>query len=266
MVPGITIHNYFQCYYVRNCCESNLAIMLSSVDERNRGKQMGYVYFSWLLGLLVGMVIMNLLIKFHPTRFAFLMALVVLIAWVLYYFVNINLTNYNTKPVKAQLKANCRCYTTSSYSVLSLCYFLSKIITSSYSISGYLVTRSSYSNTCTYSSKYATQVVKVSTVEYTVAIIIGGIGCAFSMLFYQKSSTIIMGFMYVIFSGFILYTILIFGLSTITNIYIVWAIGLYWANVRYPLTGLEYLYGWACNLTNRKKHGACSTVFKASVQ
>jgi multisubunit Na+/H+ antiporter MnhE subunit len=63
--------------------------MLSSVDERNRGKQMGYVYFSWLLGLLVGMVIMNLLIKFHPTRFAFLMALVVLIAWVLYYFVNI---------------------------------------------------------------------------------------------------------------------------------------------------------------------------------
>ena len=46
-------------------------IMLSSVDERNRGKQMGYVYFSWLLGLLVGMVIMNLLIKFHPTRFAF---------------------------------------------------------------------------------------------------------------------------------------------------------------------------------------------------
>ena len=46
----------------------------------------------------------ELLIKFHPTRFAFLMALVVLIAWVLYYFVNINLTNYNTKPVKAQLK------------------------------------------------------------------------------------------------------------------------------------------------------------------
>ena len=24
MVPGITIHNYFQCYYVRNCCESDL--------------------------------------------------------------------------------------------------------------------------------------------------------------------------------------------------------------------------------------------------
>ena len=80
MVPGITIHNYFQCYYVRIAVSPIWVIMLSSVDERNRGKQMGYVYFSWLLGLLVGMVIMNLLIKFHPTRFAFLMALVVLIA------------------------------------------------------------------------------------------------------------------------------------------------------------------------------------------
>jgi hypothetical protein len=29
-------------------------IMLSSVEEDKRGKQMGYVYFSWLLGLLVG--------------------------------------------------------------------------------------------------------------------------------------------------------------------------------------------------------------------
>ena len=32
-----------------------------------------------------------------------MMSLVVLIAWVLYYFVNIRLTNYNTKPVKEQL-------------------------------------------------------------------------------------------------------------------------------------------------------------------
>ena len=79
-------------------------IMLSSVEENNRGKQMGYVYFSWLLGLLVGMVVMNLLIKLHPTRFAFMMSLVVLIAWILYYFVNIKLTNYNTKPVPEQLK------------------------------------------------------------------------------------------------------------------------------------------------------------------
>ncbi|SUM32362.1 major facilitator superfamily permease [Staphylococcus gallinarum] len=35
-------------------------IMLASVDENHRGKQMGYVYFSWLLGLLVGMVGMNI--------------------------------------------------------------------------------------------------------------------------------------------------------------------------------------------------------------
>ncbi|WP_375542753.1 MFS transporter, partial [Staphylococcus aureus] len=79
-------------------------IMLSSVEEDKRGKQIGYVYFSWLLGLLVGMVFMNLLIKLHPTRFAFMMSLVVLIAWILYYFVDVKLRNYNTHPVKAQLR------------------------------------------------------------------------------------------------------------------------------------------------------------------
>lgn len=47
---------------------------------------------------------MNLLIKVHPTRFAFMMSLVVLIAWILYYFVDVKLTNYNTRPVKAQLR------------------------------------------------------------------------------------------------------------------------------------------------------------------
>lgn len=187
-------------------------IMLSSVDERNRGKQMGYVYFSWLLGLLVGMVIMNLLIKFHPTRFAFLMALVVLIAWVLYYFVNINLTNYNTKPVKAQLKQIVD--VTQRHLIL---------------FPGILLQGAAIAALVPILPKYATQVVKVSTVEYTIAIIIGGIGCAFSMLFLSKIiDNNSKGFMYgVIFSGFILYTILIFGLSTITNIYIVWSIGLF---------------------------------------
>ena len=77
--------------------------MLSSVEEAQRGKQMGYVYFAWLLGLLVGWAFMNVLVKLHPTRFAFMMSLVVVIAWVLYYFVDIKLTNYNTKPVSEQL-------------------------------------------------------------------------------------------------------------------------------------------------------------------
>ena len=45
-------------------------IMLSSVEEAQRGKQMGYVYFAWLLGLLVGWAFMNVLVKLHPTRFA----------------------------------------------------------------------------------------------------------------------------------------------------------------------------------------------------
>lgn len=166
-------------------------IMLSSVEENNRGKQMGYVYFSWLLGLLVGMVVMNLLIKLHPTRFAFMMSLVVLVAWILYYFVNIKLTNYNTKPVPEQLKQIVD--VTKRHLVLF----------------PDIITRCSYSSTSSNLPKYATKVVKVSTVEYTVAIIIGGIGCAVSMLFLSKIiDNNSRGFMYsIIFGGFILYTI-----------------------------------------------------------
>ena len=187
-------------------------IMLSSVEENNRGKQMGYVYFSWLLGLLVGMVVMNLLIKLHPTRFAFMMSLVVLVAWILYYFVNIKLTNYNTKPVPEQLKQIVD--VTKRHLVL---------------FPGILLQGAAIAALVPILPKYATKVVKVSTVEYTVAIIIGGIGCAVSMLFLSKIiDNNSRGFMYsIIFGGFILYTILIFGLSMVTNIYIVWVIALF---------------------------------------
>ncbi|MDT4035768.1 MFS transporter, partial [Staphylococcus hominis] len=73
---------------------------------------------------------------------------------------------------------------------------------------------------------YATKVVGVTTIEYTVAIAIGGIGCAISMLFLSKiidkNST---GFMYaVIFVGFILFTLFIFGLSLVNNIIVVWIV------------------------------------------
>ena len=143
--------------------------MLASVDENNRGKQMGYVYFSWLLGLLVGMVGMNLIFKFHPTRFAFMMSLVVLIAWILYYFVKIRLTNYNTRPVKQQLGQIVN--VTKRHLIL---------------FPGILLQGASITALVPILPTYATKVVGVSTVEYTIAIIIGGIGCAISMLFLSK--------------------------------------------------------------------------------
>lgn len=70
---------------------------------------------------------------------------------------------------------------------------------------------------------------KVLIVEYIVVIIIGGIGCVFFMLFLLKIiDNNSKGFMYgVIFSGFILYIIFIFGLFIIINIYIVWVIGFF---------------------------------------
>lgn len=184
-------------------------IMLSSVEESQRGKQMGYVYFAWLLGLLVGWAFMNVLVKIHPTRFAFTMSLVVIIAWILYYFVDVKLTNYNTKPVKEQLDQ--------IVEVMKRHMIL---------FPGILLQGASISALLPILPTYATKVVGVTTIEYTVAIAIGGIGCAISMLFLSKiidkNST---GFMYtVIFVGFILFTLFIFGLSLVNNIIVVWIV------------------------------------------
>ena len=184
-------------------------IMLSSVEESQRGKQMGYVYFAWLLGLLVGWAFMNVLVKIHPTRFAFAMSLVVIIAWILYYFVDVKLTNYDTKPVKEQLGQ--------IVEVMKRHMIL---------FPGILLQGASISALLPILPTYATKVVGVTTIEYTVAIAIGSIGCAISMLFLSKiidkNST---GFMYaVIFVGFILFTLFIFGLSLVNNIIVVWIV------------------------------------------
>lgn len=187
-------------------------IMLASVEEKSRGKQMGYVYFAWLLGLLVGMITMNLIFKFDPTNFAFMMSLVVLIAWILYYFVKIRLTNYNTRPVSEQLGQIVD--VTKKHLIL---------------FPGILLQGASITALVPILPIYATKVVGVSTVEYTIAIIIGGVGCAISMLFLSKvidnnGKT----FMYaMIFGGFVLYAIMIFALSLITNIYIVWGLTIF---------------------------------------
>ena len=187
-------------------------IMLSSVEEAQRGKQMGYVYFAWLLGLLVGWAFMNVLVKLHPTRFAFMMSLVVVIAWVLYYFVDIKLTNYNTKPVSEQLGQ--------IVDVMKRHLVL---------FPGILLQGASISALLPILPTYATKVVGVSTIEYTIAIAIGGAGCAFSMLFLSKIiDKNSKSFMYAdIFTGFILFTAFIFGLSLVTNILIVWIVAIF---------------------------------------
>ena len=187
-------------------------IMLSSVEEAQRGKQMGYVYFAWLLGLLVGWAFMNVLVKLHPTRFAFMMLLVVVIAWVVYYFVDIKLTNYNTKPVSEQLEQ--------IVNVMKRHLVL---------FPGILLQGASISALLPILPTYATKVVGVSTIEYTIAIAIGGAGCAFAMLFLSKIiDKNSKSFMYaVIFTGFILFTAFIFGLSLVTNILIVWIVAIF---------------------------------------
>lgn len=97
------------------------------------------------------------------------MALCVAIAFVLYYFVKVKLTDYNTKNVKQQLKQIV------SVSQRHLVLF-----------PGILLQGIAISALIPVLPQYAVDIVGVSTVEYTVAIVIGGIGCTISMLFLSK--------------------------------------------------------------------------------
>ncbi|WP_323702858.1 lipoteichoic acid biosynthesis MFS flippase LtaA [Mammaliicoccus sp. Dog046] len=187
-------------------------IMLSSVDEASRGKQMGYVYFSWLVGMLSGMIFMNLLFKIHPTRFTFMMALCVLLAWILFYFVKVQLTNYESKSAKKQLTEIVQ--VTKRHLLLFPGIFLQG------SAIGMLVP---------ILPTYATKHMGVSTLEYTFMLIVGGIGCTISMLFFSKlmdkHSKIFTHS--VIFIGFLAYSSFIFGLTLLTQLFIVLIIALF---------------------------------------
>nr|WP_263313819.1 MFS transporter [Mammaliicoccus sp. Marseille-Q6498] len=186
-------------------------IMLSSVDESSRGKQMGYVYFSWLVGLLSGMIFMNLLFKIHPTRFTFMMALCVLIAWGLFYFVKVRLTNYESKSVKKQLK---------EIVLVSKRHLLL--------FPGIFLQGSAIGMLVPILPTYATKHMGVSTLEYTFILIVGGIGCTISMLFFSKlmdkHAKIFTHI--VIFVGFLAYSSFIFGLTLLTQLFIVLVIAL----------------------------------------
>ncbi|EKU48111.1 lipoteichoic acid biosynthesis MFS flippase LtaA [Staphylococcus massiliensis] len=187
-------------------------IMLASVNEESRGKQMGYVYFGWLAGLMIGMISMNLLFKVKPLGFNFLMPLCVLISWVLYYFVTVKLTDYNTKKVGEQLKQIFE--VTKRHLIL-----FPGIVLQGVAISALIPIL----------PKYAKEVMKVSTLEYTLALIIGGIGCTFSMLVLSKIiDNNSRKFMYlVIFIGFLIYGSSILSLSFLSNVIIAGILALF---------------------------------------
>ncbi|PNZ37975.1 lipoteichoic acid biosynthesis MFS flippase LtaA [Staphylococcus lutrae] len=187
-------------------------IMLASVDESTRGKQMGYVYFSWLSGMLAGMITMNLIFKAHPTRFNFLMSLCVAVAFILYYFVKVKLTDYHTKSVKQQLQQ--------IVSVSRRHFVL---------FPGILFQGIAISALVPVLPQYAVDIVGVTTLEYTVAIITGGIGCTISMLFLSKlidaySTRFTKS---IILTGFVIYSLAIFSLTFIQYIVIVWIIAFF---------------------------------------
>ena len=186
-------------------------VMLSSVNECARAKQMGYVYFAWLVGMLAGMVSMNLIFKVHPTRYTFLMALVAFISWILYFFVKTEVSYIEKKTLKAQLKLIKQVMT--RHLVL-----FPGIVFQGIAI-GMLVP---------ILPSYAVRHLHVTTLEYTYLLIAGGAGCTIAMLFISK----VMDHMprvvshIIIIAGFLVFGLSIFVLSQLHLFILALMIGL----------------------------------------
>ncbi|WP_208001638.1 lipoteichoic acid biosynthesis MFS flippase LtaA [Macrococcus carouselicus] len=199
-------------------------VMLSSVNEERRAKQMGYVYFAWLVGMLAGMISMNVIFKVHPTRYTFLMALVAVIAWLLYFFVRTEVSFIEKKSLKSQFS------------------LIKQVMTAHLVLfPGILFQGIAIGMLVPILPSYAVHHLEVTTLEYTYLLMAGGAGCTLAMLFISKFMDDMPRFVshIVIISGFLIFGLSIFILSKIHIFLVALVIGL--------IIGLFYgmlLPGW----------------------
>ncbi|MCE4955711.1 lipoteichoic acid biosynthesis MFS flippase LtaA [Macrococcoides caseolyticum] len=181
-------------------------IMLSSIDDSKRSKQMGYVYFAWLVGMMAGMIAMNLIIKVHPTKFTILMPLFVMLAWIMYCFVHVEVSFFEKKSLKTQL--------------LHIQHVMMRHLVL---FPGILLQGLAIGMLVPIMPSYAVNHLHVTTLEYTYILIAGGVGCTISMLFISKVMDEVSNFYSyaVILTGFFVYGAAIFLMTQISNYYIV---------------------------------------------
>lgn len=181
-------------------------IMLSSVEDNKRSKHMGYVYFAWLVGMMSGMIIMNLIIKVHPVQYIFLMPLLVLCAWVLYLFVHVEVSFIEKKSLKTQYK--------------HIKHVMSRHLVL---FPGILFQGIAIGMLVPILPSYAVHSLNVSTLEYTYLLIAGGAGCTVSMLFISKFMDDVSNIYahIVILAGFFIFGISILLMTQVTNYMIV---------------------------------------------
>ncbi|TDM12431.1 lipoteichoic acid biosynthesis MFS flippase LtaA [Macrococcus lamae] len=184
-------------------------VMLSSVQEDNRAKQMGYVYFAWLVGMMSGMIGMNLIFKLHPERYTFLMALIAGIAWLLYFFVNTEVSYIDKKSIKAQGRL--------IKSVMKQHRAL---------FPGILLQGLAIGMLVPILPTYAVNHLNVTTLEYTYLLIAGGAGCTVAMLFISKWMDLVSRRLRygIIIAGFLIFGISIYILSTLHSFIVALAI------------------------------------------
>ncbi|WP_414047846.1 lipoteichoic acid biosynthesis MFS flippase LtaA [Macrococcus equi] len=181
-------------------------IMLSSIDDAKRSKQMGFVYFAWLVGMMAGMIAMNLIIKIHPTHFTFLMPVFVVIAWFIYFFVHVEVSIFEKKSLRTQF-----------------IHIKQVMMRHLVLFPGILIQGLAIGMLVPILPSYAVNNLHVTTLEYTYILISGGIGCTISMLFISKFMDEVSNiYSYiVILAGFIVYGVAIFVMTQITNYYLV---------------------------------------------
>ncbi|MCU7557494.1 MFS transporter [Macrococcus capreoli] len=181
-------------------------IMLSSIDDAKRSKHMGYVYFAWLVGMMTGMIMMNLIFKVHPTKFTFLMPVFAFIAWCLYLFVHVEVSFFEKKSLKTQ--------------ALHIKQVMMRHLLL---FPGILIQGLAIGMLVPILPSYAINNLHVTTLEYTYILIAGGVGCTISMLFISKFMDDVSNvYSYiVILTGFIVYGVAIFFMTQISNYYLV---------------------------------------------
>ncbi|RPF57633.1 lipoteichoic acid biosynthesis MFS flippase LtaA [Abyssicoccus albus] len=186
-------------------------MVLSNIDERQRGKEMGLVYFAWLMGMLSGMIGMNLFISIHPTRFVILIPICFVIALILLIFSHVHVTYRKSTNIIEQLKE--MLFIVNHHKIL---------------FPGILLQGLAIGMLIPILPTYAVKDIGLNYVQYTIILIIGGFGCALAMLLMSRLLDKLGHWLTysVVLIGFLVYALGIYSLSHFTSYIIICIVAL----------------------------------------
>ncbi|MCY1569848.1 MFS transporter, partial [Staphylococcus pettenkoferi] len=185
--------------------------ILAAAKKKTRGQQMGYVYFGWLGGLLIGMVFMNVISDVYSKSAIITMPFLILTSLVIYQFTNNEYNLLVNEVKKVELSKTKEIIRKHFPLVLGI------------SIQGLAI-----STLLPILPLYAINVKGTSATEYTVILTLGSIGCVISMLTFPKIIDRYNKIMYfIIVFGFLFYSLGIFSIVFVKEISILYFIAIF---------------------------------------